>query len=420
MKIICLLGRQSALGLAELESRLGADSLQVLGRDMVIADSETVPDFDSFGGVLKAAKLLTRLDTTDFNKLSRHLQEALPSHLQYFPDGKITIGLSTYGLGTESRQINAAALSLKKIIKQNGRSARVVPNNGPELNTAQVLHNKLTGPAGMELLLVRDGNSTLLGRTLWVQDIDSYRRRDQERPARDARVGMLPPKLAQIILNLALGPMRGDVASSSLPNDAGGSLKNHEDPASSQKHKLESLTVLDPFCGTGVLLQEALLQGHSAYGTDLEERMIDYSGKNLGWIIKERGLQSPDYRLEQADATSAEWNGPFTTIACETYLGRALSSFPDKETFVKIVSDVNQIHKRFLQNVASQTRPGFRMCIAVPAWRLNNGFKHLPVLDHLEELGYNRVSFVHADSQDLVYHREGQIVGRELLVLTRK
>jgi hypothetical protein len=38
-----------------------------------------------------------------------------------------------------------------------------------------------------------------------VQDIDAYAERDFERPMRDAFVGMLPPKLAQIMLNLAVG-----------------------------------------------------------------------------------------------------------------------------------------------------------------------------------------------------------------------
>ena len=84
------------------------------------------------------------------------------------------------------------------------------------------------------------------------------------------------------------------------------------------------------------------------------------------------------------------------------------------------MQDVNHIHKKFLQNVASQTQPGFRMCIAVPAWSVRGEFKHLKTLDILDELGYNRIEFVHARSEDLIYHREGQVVARELVVLTRK
>src|SRR6185503_16098722 len=102
----------------------------------------------------------------------------------------------------------------------------------------------------------------LLAQTLFVQDIEAYGARDQARPARDARVGMLPPKLAQIILNLSAGPLR---------------------PAAPQ---LERLRILDPFCGTGVILQEALLMGYSVLGTDIEPRMADYSKRNLRWLYE--------------------------------------------------------------------------------------------------------------------------------------
>jgi hypothetical protein len=61
------------------------------------------------------------------------------------------------------------------------------------------------------------------------------------------------------------------------------------------------------------------------------------------------------------------------------------------------------------------------MCIAVPAWQQKpNLFIHLPVLDHLEKLGYNRVRFEHAQAKELIYSREDQVVARELLVITRK
>jgi DNA-binding sugar fermentation-stimulating protein len=60
------------------------------------------------------------------------------------------------------------------------------------------------------------------------------------------------------------------------------------------------------------------------------------------------------------------------------------------------------------------------MCIAVPAWKTERGFKHLPSLDSLEELGYTRLSFVHAKSDDLLYYRENQVVARELVTLIRK
>jgi tRNA (guanine10-N2)-dimethyltransferase len=265
-----------------------------------------------------------------------------------------------------------------------------VPNKETELSSAQVLHNHLAEtPLGMELVLVRDGDSTWLAQTFAVQDINAYAARDQRRPKRDARVGMLPPKLAQIIINLAVG----------------------QSPATSH----QSPVVLDPFCGTGVVLQEALLMGYKAYGTDLEPRMIEYSEENLKWLR----LNIGPWKLAEGDATNFQWE-QFDTVACETYLGRPFSGPPRPETLREVMQDVDTIHRKFLKNLASQTRPGFRACLAVPAWRTKSGFKRLKTLDSLEELGYTRVSFAHAGNEESLYHRPDQIVARELVVLTRK
>jgi tRNA G10 N-methylase Trm11 len=225
------------------------------------------------------------------------------------------------------------------------------------------------------------------------QDIEAYAARDQARPKRDARVGMLPPKLAQIIVNLAAGKLTADS---------------------------KQLTLLDPFCGTGVVLQEALLMGYSAYGTDLEPRMIEYSEINLKWLRSfYHQLSAVSCKLEVGDATNMTWQ-PFDFVAAETYLGRPFSALPAPNVLDKVIQDVDTIHKKFLKNVARQTKPGFRMCIAVPAWKASTGFKRLPTLDHLEELGYTRAVFKHVREQDLIYHRENQIVARELVVLQRK
>jgi tRNA (guanine10-N2)-dimethyltransferase len=178
-------------------------------------------------------------------------------------------------------------------------------------------------------------------------------------------------------------------------------------------------TVLDPFCGTGVVLQEALIMGASVYGTDLEQRMIDFSQANLDWLNTKYDLAG-SYALETGDACTHQWSKPFDAVAGETYLGRPFSAEPDTETLGQVMRDVDTIHRKFLKNLAKQTPAGLTLCLAVPAWKTKNGFKHLPSLDSLEELGYTRMSFVHVPDASLVYHRDDQFVGRELVVLTRK
>ena len=162
--------------------------------------------------------------------------------------------------------------------------------------------------------------------------------------------------------------------------------------------------------------------GFDVYGTDLEPRMVEYSQVNLEWLHNTHGTAANYYRLEIGDATDFQWHNPSAIhfIACETYLGRPFSGPPTPPVLKKVMQDVDIIHRKFLQNVARQTKSGFRMCIAVPAWRTKNGFQHLKMLDSLEELGYTRTSFAHVSNEDLLYHRADQIVARELVVLTRK
>lgn len=397
--IVTILGRQPALGLAELESLFDAKAIQPLDAGTAIVKIEPAElPMQRLGGTMKAARYLTELPFTDWSKIEDFLTQELPKHACCRPPGKIRLGLNTYGFKLSVKRLNTTGLKLKKVVKNppegEGRSVRVVPNNALELNTAQVIHNQLTGPTGFDLILIKNGNKTILAQTFAVQDIAAYAARDQKRPKRDARVGMLPPKLAQTIVNLANGQ-----ASDRLP----------------------PRTVLDPFCGTGVILQEALLMGSNVSGTDLESRMIDYSEVNLSWL-QQNGrwkMENANWQLAVGDATSYKWD-TFDTIACETYLGRPFSAQPRPEVLREVIQDVDTIHKKFLQNVAKQTKPGFRMCIAVPAWKTKRGFQHLKTLDNLEQLGYTRLSFAHARSEELIYHREGQVVARELVVLIRK
>jgi tRNA G10 N-methylase Trm11 len=296
-------------------------------------------------------------------------------------------------VSVSGQKVAKTALLIKKAIKQTGKSVRMVPHKNTELGSATVLYNKLTAVNGWELLIISDGSTAYLAQTVRIQDIDAYSARDQARPHRDAKVGMLPPKLAQIIINLSVGSSTTD-----------------------------NTRVLDPFCGTGVLLQEAMLMDYDIYGTDLEPRMIQYSIDNLKWL-DEKYPEVGDYRrIEVGDATSFKWYEPekITNVAAETYLGQPLSSLPASEHLSKIIYEVNLLHHKFLENIGSQIRPGTKLCLAVPTWRGKREFLHLPTLDYLDDLGYTRMRFKHVSDEELIYHRENQVVGRELLVLVKR
>jgi SAM-dependent methyltransferase len=394
-KSIFILGRQPAIGRAELESLFGGEHLEPLGDHAMACDfpPEDVP-FDRIGGSIRLAKPIGDFDTANWPQVAQTTIKLFPNLLDKLPlEGKIKLGLSTFGMSVNERHLLRTGLELKKACKAAGRSVRVVPNAEPALNTAQVLHNQLTGELGIELLFIRNGKQTYLAQTLRIQDIDAYAARDRGRPKRDAFVGMLPPKLAQTIVNLGTGTQ----------------------PAATDA------IVLDPFCGTGVVLQEALLMGYGAYGTDLEPRMVDYSRQNLEWLATRGTEHATSVELEVGDATTHQWSHPFSIVAGETYLGRPLSNWPNPEKLQEIIGTCNVILQKFLVNLAGQIPSGTRLCLAMPAWVAPNGrIYHLSLLDSLEVMGYNRVRFLWAQEQEMVYRRPDQLVARELVVITRK
>ncbi len=89
-----------------------------------------------------------------------------------------------------------------------------------------------------------------MARTIWVQDIDAYTRRDMSRE-RSMKVGMMPPKLAQIMINLAT---KGN----------------------------KTLSIWDPFCGLGTTLIEADHMGYEKLkGSDISPDMVSATTTNL-------------------------------------------------------------------------------------------------------------------------------------------
>lgn len=344
------------------------DYLAVLGREPEISIAELeatdfCTDIDRLGGTQKLAVKLT---------------EKPLDYLRDLPEGKITIGVSDYSKNASKKTASLEALKLKKILVRHGRSVRVVENKDAVISNATSLHNGLNGknPRKVELIKVNDDWYRVIG----VQDIDAYARRDQARPARDARVGMLPPKLAQILINLC-GPLK---------------------PGS---------TVLDPFCGTGVILQEALLMGYRAYGTDISDRMVDYSEKNLKWLKKE------PFQVSTGDATSFKWDQPIDAVACEGYLGQPMSQIPTEMKLKEQKSECQSIILGFLKNLFSQIKKDTPVVIAVPAWLREDGsYSRLEILDEIAKMGYNVNNKSH---EGLIYARVGQIVARDIIILRK-
>ena len=423
---ISLLGRQPELSLAELEQCFG--TLERIGDVAATFDSTNIPDIQRLGGSIKLGEVVAELDTADWGKISRKIVQYYADRLADF-DGKVTLGVSVYGREVPPRDVQRTGLTLKSALKKHAVSMRLIPNDGPALSTATSHHNKLgLSPNKIEIIVVYGNKKVLVAESLGTQNITALAARDQGRPKRDAFVGMLPPKLALMMVNLSGLP----TTSHQTDSDFGPSSGTHPERSSAssasetdsgdddgRQSRTQGLTILDPFCGTGVLLQEAALLGFDVYGTDLAEKMVDYSKANLEWLSKKHRIGS--VRIEAGDAVEHSWQPPIDAVVAETYLGQPFSAPPAPDKLDKVVSVVDTIIAKFLANLHDQIKPDTPLCLAVPAWRSATGwFTYLPVIKKLESLGYEWQNLESVDTKQLTYYREDQVVARQLLLLTRR
>jgi tRNA G10 N-methylase Trm11 len=372
MSYLAILGRQSDFGLLELESKLGAQNISPFGVECAVLKQNV--HINNLGGVQKVGRIIYQGPRGDLLTL-------LPFDKLPIQNGKLIFGISAYGEGAEFEPVFKTGLELKNKLKSQSTPRLIGNFKESTLTTAQIKHHDII-QKGFELLVVRYGAKMIIAITEAIQDIDWYSRRDYDRPARDAKVGMLPPKLAQIMINTT-----------------------------------SAESVFDPFCGTGVVLQEALLMGRHAAGSDLSLEMVEATQKNLEWLETERsGL--PLWTVSEADATSVTVPS-VSAIISEGYLGEPRSSIPSPQQLEHLQKEIRELYQKALKNWAGQIPSGNEVTITSPVWRTGGRPQGTGIIDDLPGLGYSLRSFSHVDSRKLVYRRPDQIVGRQMLVMRK-
>lgn len=386
---IAILGRQPELGVAELERIYGSDKTRWFSQQSATVSTNSF-DFNRLGGAQKAGRVIMTLQGGAWQTLStKIIQEYYKKWSDV--DHKITLGISVYGLPGSVRDIQQTGITLKKRLRSANVSLRLIPNANPAHNTAVSHHNKLgLSPNKVELLIVRaESGKIIIAESIGAQNITAIAARDQARPKTDAFVGMLPPKLARMMVNMTVGNQ-------------------------------QSMRILDPFCGTGVVLQESLLLGHDAIGTDLSDKMVDYSQTNLQWLTDKHPEINSSYSVAQGDAMTHRWTDSISAVAAETYLGQPFSAPPTSAKLTEVRGNCNHIISQFLRNLHGQIEAGTPLCLAVPAWRDDQGhMTHLPLISQLESLGYGLLPLEQVRHEQLIYYRENQVVARQLLLLEK-
>lgn len=408
-----ILGKNTALSVAEIVSVLQAHKLDfsllsLTEHALIINAKNTLPEsqllLNILGGTIKIAEITNqtpeKLNSTHF----------LPLIQSWMNQGqKIEFAISYYGLKTvNSFKANQMGLALKKELKKSiPHTVRFIASKeGPALSSATTFHHHLA-ESKTELVAIYDPQSqeTYLGYVAAVQNIESYNNRDYNRPSPDPHSGMLPPKLAQTMVNLA-----------GLPTP----LISKGKPA----------TILDPFCGSGTVLQEALLLQHNILGSDISAKAVQKTISNLNWLITTYQLDPKPVEslitvasAENLTATYASQQ--VSAIVTEPYLGPAQSSIPSTSEAHKIIDSLVPLYRAFLTEIKELKLQDLTSVIVFPKIA---GISLLDkMLAHISELGYNLIcpipeswqgqTFVNLNQKSFLYSRKDQAVEREIAIL---
>ena len=412
-----ILGKNPTLSLAEIISRFASlgwsYSILILTEQTAVFKLEneiTAPQklLNTLGGTQKLGRAIGEFEEFETERLADSLESwCLGSQIN-------TLGFSCYNL-PRSLIIKIANLarSLKKTLRHKGKF-RYVSSPDFILSAATIISNGLLKEGRKELLFV--GKPPFLGvfETIAVQDINAYTKRDIRKPYRDPRTGMLPPKLAQIMINLI--PTNTPVSPEAR---RGGPPTTHN-------------TIYDPFCGSGTILIEALLTGFKVIGSDNSPKQAEGAKKNLEWTAQEFKLLDPLYNIFLADATNPSKSLPenITAVVSELYLGPSNPPKNQKE-MDKTIKELLDLYKKFLINFK---KSGFQtFVLAFPVFKSKELIK-LPLLDYFSDLGYNVKSPLpreifekypkvlnNFDSkrQSIIYLLPDQRVGREIFLLEK-
>ncbi|MFZ5390809.1 MAG: TRM11 family SAM-dependent methyltransferase [Patescibacteria group bacterium] len=399
-KHIFILGREPQLSLAEINSQLMAtgqmvDWLAVEKSHVMLSANLSDVFFDQLAGSVKQADYIDKLPQEPLA-----IKEVLKSFLSKSGNPSYIFGFSWYGR-RPPRWLKGVGLDLKKYFKNQGHRARLVVSRDNDLSSVVVDKNKLLPPHGFDFVfLPQSDGSLLLGRTVKVQDFAAWSRRDYGRPARQAKVGMLPPKLARLMINLTAAD------------------KNEP--------------LLDPFCGSGTVLQEAAGLGYiNLWGSDIDKRGIDRTSANLSWLKKELPSNSFIWNLQAIDVrqlTKFTAQQTFAAIVTEPYLGPPLRDQESAADLESIQKELGQFYGQVLKILYTVLKPDGRLVMVWPAWRLSQEqYLFLNLVDKIKETGFRVVNLLPTKAPStwltgrgsFLYQRPDQKVAREIWVLEK-
>lgn len=382
-----ILGNHPDLSIAELHATLPEATFPMLGRDIVLLDASPLEDpqafLDRLGGSQKLYMIRNAFDPSE----EPSILEAVTDLVR--PDkekGKSNFAVNCYGRIPRGFQ-KAAILGAKKTLQAEGYSLRFSNLEFRNVSSGKTTHDKIMSK-GREVGVFFTADKAMVGELVAVQDVAQYGERDYHKPERDMAIGLMPPKLAQIMLNLA-------------------GLKPGQ-------------PFYDPFCGTGGILVEGVGMGLKCFGSDISPEAVEKAKHNLAWILDKNGTDMKDapHKLFVKDARSLDSiSFPFDAIVTEGYLGPTLNREVDEERMKSIERQLMEIHVPFMRSLTKYMgRHAVPVVLCLPVFQTTKGLRHCSdLLDSIRRLGYTPTRLLpDSDTTSLVYARSSQKVGREI------
>ncbi len=360
------LGNTPQLSLLELKSLFPTPLTLVTP---TIAVSTQVADnlaLNRLGGTRKVA---TTIATVPRNQVI----PALTAYLQSQEGKNVAV--------TDYAELSLQSSDLLQVKKSVQRPLRFVSLDTLEHELIMLSHQHV-----LEVNLLPSGNLVDLAATTWIFDAEDWVTRDRAKPYRDIKRGMLPPKLARILVNLGAQGRGG-------------------------------LSLTDPFCGTGTILAEALLSGcPSVYGTDTFGPAVRGAQANLDWLCSHYNLESKIYKLYLADATHLDTVVPQADlVVTEPYMGPLLrdSSPLPLEKIQDVARGLDKLYRGCFRSWARVLPAGGKVVMTIPLFSVHNQVIPTISIDTIAALGYNHISSV-------PYGKPGAAVIRNITILEKK
>ncbi len=393
MKYFFILGNNASLSVAEIHALIGLENAELLAPDFLLANINGSLDAEALmqrlGGTIKIGIIREEINGGQ-NNLSAAAIKIAEAKQKISPSGKFNFGFSGYGEANFNRK--DLGIKIKNFFSENNISSRFVVSNEKTLSSVVITQNKLI-VRGVELVAIKKGDKVLLGETLSVQPFKDLSRRDFGRPARDDLSGMLPPKLAMTMINLA-------------------GLDSFEN------------ILVDPFCGSGTIVGEAALMGYkNLFGSDISKKAIDDTYKNFSWMKELYKLEGAKLKLAVKSALKLSQfikANYADAVVTEPYLGPQRGMINFKET----ISNLEELYSGAISEFRTILKKGGKAIMVWPSFYgqkpinpKHDGFKISPLLpDNLAKGQFIKQS----ERGTIIYGRPGQKVFREIVVLEKK